>query len=104
MRLVDADAILNTFCDNCPNRAYCEDREQKCSAYSDTEEILKSAPAVEAKPIEYGRFEPYSEKEKYEVYKKYRRDFDGVCSECGSNMFESDKFCAECGAKMVGEE
>ena len=51
MRLVDADAILNTFCENCPNRAYCEDREQKCSAYSDTEEILKSAPTIEAEPI-----------------------------------------------------
>lgn len=51
MRLVDADAILNTFCDNCPSRDYCEDREQKCSAYADTEEILKSAPTVEAEPI-----------------------------------------------------
>lgn len=50
--------------------------------------------------VKHGRFKAYSEKEKYEVYKKYHEHFDGVCSECGSNMFESDKFCAECGARM----
>lgn len=47
MRPVDADAILNTFCDDCPNRAYCEDRESKCSGYSDIEEVLTNAPTVE---------------------------------------------------------
>lgn len=47
MRPIDADAVLSSFCDNCPNQAYCEDRESKCSAYSDIEEVLTNAPTVE---------------------------------------------------------
>lgn len=98
MRLVDADAILNTFCDNCPNRAYCEDREQKCSAYSDTEETLKSAPTVENKFIKRGRWVKSDTQRHVEITYK--------CSECQHEVvgeYEKTPFCGECGARMDGD-
>lgn len=67
-------------------------------------DFVENIPSADIQPVKHGQFKEYSEKEKYEVYKKYHIDFDGVCSECGSNMFESDTFCAECGAKMDEEE
>ena len=65
--------------------------------------IPKDTPSADVQPVKHGQFEEYSEKEKYEVYKKYHIDFDGVCSECGSQMFRSDTFCAGCGARMGGD-
>lgn len=69
---------------------------QKC------DKLIKEKGA-DVQPVKHGQFKAYSEKEQYEVFKKLHINFDGCCSECNSNMFESDKFCAGCGAMMDGD-
>ena len=43
---------------------------------------------------------PYSEKEKYENFKEFGVNYDGECGNCGSRIFNTDKYCAECGREI----
>ena len=73
------------------------------TAMAEIMEWIQHIPAADVQSVKHAHFEEYSEKEKYEVYKTFHIDFDGVCSECGSNMFRSDTFCAGCGVRMDGD-
>lgn len=54
--------------------------------------------------VKRGEIIIYTEQERHDVYKKFGTHFDGRCSECGSNVFNTDNFCAECGVDMRGDK
>ena len=66
-------------------------------------ECIEKCKQADVQPVNHGRMIPFTDEERYEFYKKLGRDYDGICSECGSCMFDTDCYCAECGAKMDGE-
>ena len=50
--------------------------------------------------VKRGEMIPLTDAEKTERYRQTGHHFDGVCSECGSCVFDTDNFCAECGADL----
>ena len=46
MRCVDADALMNSFCNDCQGREYCKKYNNKCSSYEDLKEMLDNAPII----------------------------------------------------------
>ena len=47
-----------------------------------------------------GEMMPLTDAEKTERYRQTGHHFDGVCSKCGSCVFDTDNFCAECGVDL----
>lgn len=54
--------------------------------------------------VKRGEMIPLTDAEKTERYRQTGHHFDGVCSECGSCVFDTDNFCAECGARLKDGE
>lgn len=99
MRLVDADAILDTYCYNCGQKSICEDGESVCSEREAVYDALFEAPTIEAEPVKHGRW----------IYPYPDRDICR-CSNCGfnvqdkiSNVSEMFLACPRCFARMGGD-
>lgn len=102
MRYIDADDALerlDMICNDCPSRAYCEDRKSKCRVYSGTEEFLINASTIEAEPVKHGRWISQG-------------DDMWLCSNCKKNIIysmhksdrtEKQRYCCRCGARMGGD-
>ena len=60
--------------------------------------LIDSMKTIEVKPMKRGSIERLTNAERYEVFYKSRKDFDGKCSECGAFVFDTDKLCSMCGA------
>lgn len=50
--------------------------------------------------VKRGEMIPLTDAEKIERYRQTGHHFDGICSECGSCVFDTDNFCAECDADL----
>ena len=50
--------------------------------------------------VKRGEMISLTDAEKTERYRQTGHNFDGICSECGSCVFDTDNFCAECGADL----
>lgn len=59
---------------------------------------IAGLPTIEAQPVKRGSIERLTNAERYEMFYKSRKDFDGKCSECGAFVFDTDKLCSMCGA------
>ena len=89
MRLIDADYVLeacNGFRNN-PSRKFNY-------GMALVEEIVKNAPTIDAKPIQYGHWE-YNPKDAFEVMFELPK-----CSVCGHESSDALKYCPNCGAKI----
>ena len=83
MRLIDADAVLDTL--------DCGDRDLWVKY------TLDEAPTIEAEPAKHGRWEPHMSI----VRTPFAMNYD--CSVCGSEGFGTTNYCPNCGARMDGE-
>lgn len=99
MRIIDADALKETFCAECDHTISCED----CDIDFHFEHL---APTVDAEPVRHGHW-------------ILKEDFLAMCSNCGHQTFERKvvncwadqywerfempRYCSDCGAKMYLE-
>ena len=49
------------------------------------------------------KYIPYGEEEKHKSFKDLGVYFDGACGNCGSRLFNTDKYCSECGCEIEYE-
>ena len=49
---------------------------------------------------EKAKYIPYGEEEKYKSFKDLGVYFDGACGNCGTRLFNTDKYCSECGREI----
>lgn len=91
MRLIDADALLQTLSDLC-----CADNNVKTRQIIDLTlhdlmpQVISDEPTVDAQPVKRGNWKQDASGELYCPYCMYVPQWD------------DDKFCAHCGAKMCG--
>lgn len=95
--LIDQEALLDEF-------RWLRDQMPKCSKneINDTIERIKKAPAVDAEPVQHGRW----------IGRPLCGNDDCRCSNCGywENVHASirgeitQKYCPNCGARMGMEE
>lgn len=92
-RLIDADALMNDFCDMCGTAHRCK---RSCGKY----DLIAHAPTIDAEPVRHGRYgfvgphigstcSPYAE--------------HGTCIECKERILIDPyhkNYCPNCGAKM----
>ena len=106
MRLIDADVLENTYCEDCGVKyggAKC-----KCNEDCPVIAILHDAPTVDAVPAVHARWKELSAYRDDDGY--ILRDYE--CSSCSGiimkvpDSFEHDlpRYCCMCGAKMDGGE
>lgn len=94
MRLIDADALIET------GKEYCDDD----IIYDQTifYNLVAFAPTVEAVPVKHGRWIPTHDRGMF----SHPYSITYVCSECGYSFYTlagmppKTKYCCECGAKM----
>lgn len=96
MRLIDADALMEKYCDP----THCDTnliKECKIDPLCATMMWINEAPTIEAEPVEHGKWE----------WKDLRGDgfLTLCCSECleTEGVSEHHKYCHTCGARMDGE-
>lgn len=96
MRLIDADALKKTFCENC----MCNTEISVCSENSvrncAVQNIINGAPKIDARPVLHGKWENSPTGNPNFKY----------CSECGTCIKIGKRlkffYCLNCGAKMDG--
>ena len=86
-RLIDADALTQTYCCGCVIKEFCS--EESCKYYNFIRRI-ETAPTIEAEP-KRGRW--IDAREQCDSF---------VCSECEYQSMAKHNFCPHCGAKMDG--
>ena len=100
MRLIDADALICSVCEQCDGACdICGDGERclKCNSHCqcDLREAIDDAPTIDAKPVRHGR---------WIYYKNHAAVVQ--CTECGliRNIYKQEgwHYCPNCGAKMDG--
>lgn len=91
MRLIDADALMNDFCDMCGTAHRCK---RSCGKY----DLIAQAPTIDAEPVRHGRWKRFAE---------ISGNIGLSCSVCGWKDYNHGKFrknwfnyCPNCGAKM----
>lgn len=87
MRLIDADALLQTFCAECNHTIKCED--------CDIEYHITHAPTIEAELVKRGKWFYDEIADEYLVYR---------CSACDIPSDLDTPYCPWCGAKMENPE
>lgn len=65
------------------------------SAYDKVTEILKRAPAVEARPVVHGQW-----RKTYNCSREWQQAWAYVCDQCGEENGRASYFCPCCGAEM----
>ena len=89
MRLIDADALVETFEKNARIAARFGSNAP-AFRYLELAFAVNNAPTVDAVPVRHGR---------------WARDMGGVwCSVCGEYSEGKYAYCPSCGAKMYEEE
>lgn len=72
-----------------------------------SERIVESVSVEKIKINNVGRekakYIPYGDEEKYRNFKEFGINYDGECGNCGSRVFNTDKYCAECGREIEYE-
>lgn len=96
MRLIDAEALKKTFCENCmlnTEIAVCSEKGAKNCA---VQKMIDYAPTIEAEAVRHEKWEPYIGPFSAPVFR---------CSACGSQTahFNRHPYCFGCGAKMDGD-
>ena len=101
MRLIDADAIIEEFCDDCAykNTAFCDNDDPVCGTAS----WIAEAPTIDAVVRGNGHWIKSEEANgmKHLMIEYYD------CSECGeqiSDRYGLYPYCPYCGAKMAVED
>lgn len=93
MRLIDADALLTAYCDDCNSGV-----EKPCPVPGRCHEynLIKEQPTITAEPVKCGKW--FLIRTVYDLTK-------WVCSECGHYVPNgSDRnYCPNCGSKMQEE-
>lgn len=95
MRLIELDAALEGL-ENLNAISFYEANEHSKEAYTETKDMLKALPTVDAVPVVHGRW-------------IYHPDWqaDGECgyecSECGMGSDVDYPYCMLCGARMERE-
>lgn len=109
MRMIDGDAILNSYCDDCHNREYCEDRESKCSCYSDIEEVIVNAKEIDYESKKHGWWIVKSDGWAYCSNCGYRPPKELIMINAYSSHFSNHaeyifpKYCNQCGTNTMRE-
>ena len=115
MRLIDADALKDSFCEACSTKKRYKRTNAECRTHSNAlygyscfkMRLIDTAPTIDAEPVRHGRW--------IEVDRITWRIGDGdmfdttveeKCSNCGRHMerYETEKqenYCPNCGAKMT---
>lgn len=96
MRLINEDDVLEIV-ERVTNEAI-EKRQPKHLIQPRIICEIVGLPTVEAQPVKRGSINRLTNAERYEMFYKSRKDFDGKCSECGAFVFDTDKLCSMCGA------
>ena len=101
MRLIDADALLTAYCDDCNSGV-----EKPCPVPGRCHEynLIKEQPTITAEPVKHGRWN-----DKPDEY--CETNIIRHCSECGWAVFKGNplydfghwKYCPACGARMDAE-
>ena len=89
VRLVDADALLETICKKCPEldcKPDATDTVSGCLIY----DVIAIAPTIDAQPVKNGKWVKYPS--------LYR------CSNCGYPKGMPKPYCELCGARMEVDE
>lgn len=105
VRLIDADALLQTISDMC-----CADNNVKTRQIVDSTlhnlmpQIISDEPTVDAKPVKRGKW--ISEKVQKKDWKGIERSYfqPNSCSVCHIGVAVRTKFCPNCGARMEVDE
>ena len=93
MRLIDADALINTLDAEKDRLAKAKENRYAAQIICDLERV-RTAPTIEAEPIRHGKWKKVSDKAP-----KYS------CTECHHLYNNKEyKYCPFCGAKMDGNE
>ena len=93
MRLIDADALIYSFCEN---------PSYSAAMFSKIKGLIKAAPTIEAEPVKHGRWDErniYICTSDGEPVACIGREYK--CSECGRTENKQEPYC-HCGAKMDG--
>ena len=98
-RLIDADALIQTYCCGCANKEFCA--EESCKYYRFMRRI-ETAPTVEVEPVRHGQW-VYDE-----TIGGMKYYYCTSCKECdpGNECLADENqilwfaFCPKCGAKM----
>ena len=88
MRLIDADALMESLCDELG-----EDEV----LYRIPPDAIDEAPTIEAAPVVHGRWDDFCNG-KMCCCSACKAEFDNACNEIHGEW----KFCPNCGAKMDG--
>ena len=97
MRLIDADALLKTHCNECtlyPNDCLGDDCDSGAVIH------IKEAPTIDAEPVIHGRWI----KKRIMSIEWNCSEIYYTCSKCNRTIECDSPYCPYCGAKMDGAE
>ena len=95
VRLIDANALLTAYCDDCNSGAKkpCP-IPGRCHEYN----LIKEQPTIEAEPIRHGRWIPeHGEPDWYRCSCCMKNT---IYSTDNQNMKTFEAYCSRCGARM----
>ena len=75
MRLIDADALINTLDAEKDRLAKAKENRYAAQIICDLERV-RTAPTIEAEPIRHGKWKKVSDKNREEAFKKRMADID----------------------------
>lgn len=88
MRLIDADEVKHTFCDNCRLHVDID-----CADDCEILKMIDEQPTIEAEPVVHGKWDRLGDR--FTTY---------ICSACENMASFRFDYCPNCGARMDEEE